>query len=333
MKENVLEIKDLSVAFYHSKKPVPVTSDISYGVAQGEILGIVGESGSGKSVTAKTVMRLLNPHTSKIMSGEVWFEGENLLKSTEKKMRTLRGSKIAMIFQEPMTSLNPLYTCGDQIMEALMLHQKLKKKDAFEKGVEMMQLVGIPNPRERMKCFPNELSGGMRQRVMIAMALSCNPKLLIADEPTTALDPTIQAQILQLIKEVQKDRDMSVMYITHDLGVVAEVCDRVVVMYAGMTMEIADVDSIFHNPLHPYTQELLKAMPRIDQKVDKLYNIKGMVPPATEMPEGCHFYPRCNHADEKCKQSCPSLIDAGNGHCVRCWHYKEIQEDHGYGTA
>ena len=326
MDKKLLEIKDLSVAFFHDRSAIPVTSNISYNIYEGEILGIVGESGSGKSVTAKTVMRLLNPNTSTVLSGEILFKGKSLLSLKEHEMQHVRGNQIAMIFQEPMTSLNPLYTCGEQIVETMVLHQKLSKKEAIQKAVELLKLVGIPNSGQRLKCYPHELSGGMRQRVMIAMALSCNPSLLIADEPTTALDPTIQAQILELIKEIQKDLNMSVMYITHDLGVVAEICDRVVVMYAGMVMEVADIRELFFNPLHPYTQELMRAMPRIDKKVPRLYNIKGMVPHATEMPKGCHFHPRCSYATSDCESKCPELQHAGNGHLIRCIHYSKIQE-------
>jgi len=326
MSDHLLEIRHLTSAFLYNGKPVPVIMDVSYSMQSGEVLGVVGESGSGKSVTVKNIMRLLPSPPAKVLGGEIWLDGENMMEKTEKEMRQIRGNKVAMIFQEPMTSLNPVYTCGDQIVEAVMLHQKVKKAEARQRAIEMLDLVGIPMPAERMKAYPHELSGGMRQRVMIAMALCCNPKLLIADEPTTALDPTIQAQILELLKDIRKKIDMSILYITHDLSVVAELCDRVVVMYAGMVQEIAEVHDLFHHPLHPYTLGLMQAMPRMDVKLDRLYNIPGVVPHITQMPEGCHFAPRCPYATEKCHESCPPIMDAGNGHQVRCWRYQEIQE-------
>lgn len=326
IKENILEVKNLSTAFLFDGKFVPVTTKISFEVRRGEILGIVGESGSGKSVTAKTIMRLLPSPQSSVLEGKIIFKGKDILNLSEREMQHIRGNKISMIFQEPIVSLNPVYTCGSQIIEAIMLHQNLSHRDALEKAREMLELVGMSMPEERIKNYPHELSGGMCQRVMIAMALCCNPELLIADEPTTALDPTIQAQILELIKQLQARMGMSVLYITHDLGVVAEICDRVVVMYAGMVLEIAEVEELFETPLHPYTHGLLKAMPRIDVRKEKLYNIKGVVPHITEMPEGCHFHPRCPHAVQECVDCCPDLEDAGNGHMVRCFRYKNILE-------
>ena len=325
MANALLEIKNLSTAFLFDGHVVPVTRDISYEIKEQEILGVVGESGSGKSVTARTVMRLLPSPPSKVLEGEVFFDGTDLLSLTEKEMRKIRGNNISMIFQEPMTSLNPVFTCGNQLVEAITLHQKVDKREAAAQAEEMLRLVGIPMPDQRMKSYPHELSGGMRQRVMIAMALSCNPKLLIADEPTTALDPTIQAQILELIKKIHKKIGMSVMYITHDLSVVAEVCDRVVVMYAGMIMEIADVVELFKAPLHPYTLGLMEAMPKLGEKKEELYNIKGMVPHITRMPKGCRFNPRCPYATEECRNACPDLIDTGNGHRVRCFNYNSIK--------
>ena len=235
-------------------------------------------------------------------------------------MQKVRGKDIAMIFQEPMTSLNPLYTCGSQIAEAILLHNKCSKQEAWERAVEILKMVGVPSPEKRAQSYPHELSGGMRQRVMIAIALSCNPRLLIADEPTTALDPTIQAQILKLIHDMQKEKDMSVLLITHDMGIVAENCDRVAVMYAGQILEIADVKTIFGNPAHPYTIGLLKAIPKLDEKVDRLYNIRGMVPRFNELPKGCTFGPRCDFCDKKCEEEAPQLVNMGDGHLVRC-HY------------
>ena len=316
MSDNLLEIRNLTSAFLFDGKPVPVIFDVSYDLKYGEVLGVVGESGSGKSVTAKNVMRLLPSPPSSVLGGEIILDGESILDKTEKEMRSIRGNKVAMIFQEPMTSLNPVYTCGDQIIEAITYHQHVSRQQAHERAVEMLDLVGIPMPEARMKSYPHELSGGMRQRVMIAMALCCNPKLLIADEPTTALDPTIQAQILELLREIRQKVDMSIMYITHDLSVVAEICDRVVVMYAGMVQEIADVHTLFHDPLHPYTLGLMHAMPRLGQKKKRLYNIPGVVPHITQMPAGCHFAPRCPYATPECSAACPELTDAGNGHMV-----------------
>ena len=324
--QNILEIENLSTAFLFSGKPVAVTKDITFNVRRGEILGIVGESGSGKSVTAKTVMRLLPSPPSSVLSGSIILDGEDVLSLSERQMQNLRGNAMSMIFQEPMTALNPVYTCGNQIMEAVRKHQKLNKKEAAQVALEMLKLVGIPMPEQRMKAYPHELSGGMRQRVMIAMALSCKPKLLIADEPTTALDPTIQEQILELIRELHQRENMSVMYITHDLGVIAETCHRVVVMYAGMIQEIAEVHDLFHRPLHPYTMGLMKAMPKLGDKKERLYDIKGVVPHITNMPAGCRFAPRCPHATERCHAECPKIVDAGNGHMVRCHQNFETKE-------
>ena len=324
---NILEIENLSTAFLFSGKPVAVTKDVSFFVKRGEILGIVVESGSGKSVTAKTAMRLLPSPPSSVLAGTIRLNGENVLDLSERQMQNLRGNKIAMIFQEPMTALNPVYTCGNQIMEAIRKHQKVSKKEAQKIALEMLKLVGIPMPEQRMRAYPHELSGGMRQRVMIAMALSCKPELLIADEPTTALDPTIQEQILGLIRELHKKTGMSVMYITHDLGVIAETCQRVVVMYAVMVQEIAEVHDLFHNTLHPYTMGLMKAMPKLGEKKERLYDIKGVVPHIADMPAGCRFAPRCPYAMERCSAHCPDIVDAGEGHMVRCFRYSEIKEE------
>lgn len=320
----ILEINHLSVAFLYGGKPVPVTKDVTFSIEDGEILGVVGESGSGKSVTAKTVMRLLPSPPSSVPEGEILLDGRHVMDLSEKEMQHLRGNTVAMIFQEPMTSLNPVFTCGNQLVEAIRLHQRVSKAQAEKMAVEMLDRVGIPLPQQRMKAYPHELSGGMRQRVMIAMALCCNPKLLIADEPTTALDPTIQAQILDLIVSLQKERGMTVMYITHDLGVVAETCQRVVVMYAGMVMEIASVEDLFAKPLHPYTQGLMKAMPKMGEKRERLYDIKGMVPHVTQMPDGCRFHTRCPYARDDCRKSCPDMVSLDSGHMVRCFHYDSL---------
>ena len=327
MSEHLLEIKNLTSAFLFGGKPVPVIFDVSYTMEYGEILGIVGESGSGKSVTAKNVMRLLPSPPSSVLGGEIVLDGESILDKTEKQMQQIRGNKVSMIFQEPMTSLNPVFTCGDQIMEAVILHQKVPKAEAKRRAIEMLELVGIAQPEKRMKSYPHELSGGMRQRVMIAMALCCNPKLLIADEPTTALDPTIQAQIIQLLKQIREKMNMGIMYITHDLSVVAQICDRVVVMYAGMVQEIADVRTLFHDPRHPYTLGLMQAMPKMGQNRERLYNIDGIVPHITQMPSGCHFAPRCPYATEACHAACPELTEVAPGHFVRCSRHEYVKKE------
>lgn len=320
MSEQLVEVKDLKVTYYQNGVETPVVRNVSFEIKKNETLGLVGESGSGKSVTSKAIMRLIAEPPGKIANGEILFGGKNLLKMKEKQMQKVRGKDIAMIFQEPMTSLNPLYTCGSQIAEAILLHNKCSKQEAWERAVEILKMVGVPSPEKRAQSYPHELSGGMRQRVMIAIALSCNPRLLIADEPTTALDPTIQAQILKLIHDMQKEKDMSVLLITHDMGIVAENCDRVAVMYAGQILEIADVKTIFGNPAHPYTIGLLKAIPKLDEKVDRLYNIRGMVPRFNELPKGCTFGPRCDFCDKKCEEEAPQLVNMGDGHLVRC-HY------------
>lgn len=319
MNEKLLEVKDLRTIYDTNDGIVPAVDGVSFDLFRGETLGIVGESGSGKSQTALSIMRLIDK-PGKIERGEIIFDGKRLLELSEQQMRKIRGNDIAMIFQEPMTSLNPVYTVGNQIAEAVMLHQGLNEKEALEIAVEMLRKVGIPAPEQRVKEYPHQLSGGMRQRVMIAMALSCNPKLLIADEPTTALDVTIQAQILDLMQQLRDDMDMSIMLITHDLGVVAEMCDRVVVMYAGQVVEHADVYSLFENPAHPYTEGLLNSIPRLDQKVKRLHVIEGVVPNPLYMPQGCRFNPRCPHATDKCRSQQPPMIEIGEGRSVSCWY-------------
>ncbi len=322
MSDNLIEIKNLKVTYHQNSVEVPVVRGVSFDIKKSETLGLVGESGSGKSVTSKSIMRLIAEPPGKIAEGEIWFKNKNILNMSDREMRSIRGKEIAMIFQEPMTSLNPLYTCGYQISEALILHSNCSKKEAHEKAIEILKLVGVPSPEKRVDAYPHELSGGMRQRVMIAMALSCNPGLLIADEPTTALDPTIQAQILKLIHGIQKERGMSVLLITHDMGIVAENCDRVAVMYVGQIVETADVKTIFGGPKHPYTMGLLKAIPKMDQKVERLYNIKGMVPRFTEIPKGCTFAPRCEFCEQKCMECEPELRLVSDNHYVRC-HFAE----------
>ena len=319
----VLEVKGLQVAFKVSKKDtLTAIRDVTFTVHRGETLGIVGESGCGKSVTANSIMRLLPKQTSMITGGSILFDGNDLTKATDKEMRDIRGRKISMIFQDPMTSLNPVYRIGDQLVEMYQAHEKIDKKDAWAKGTEMLREVGIPSPETRMFEYPHEMSGGMRQRVMIAMALSARPELLIADEPTTALDVTIQAQVLDLMKELRSSLNTAVMLITHDMGVVAENSDYVLVMYAGEAVEYADVKTIFTSPRHPYTQGLLASLPRVDRNTERLNTIEGTVPSLAQMPEGCRFCTRCPYATDKCRQEHPELVDAG-GHPVRCFYPKE----------
>lgn len=317
--EKLVELRGLKTVFRTEDGQVPAVNGVSFHVSRGETLGVVGESGCGKSVTSLSIMRLIPSPPGKIVEGQILFEGQDLLQKTEAQMRKIRGNEISMIFQEPMTSLNPVYTIGDQIAEAIELHQGLSHKEAIEKAVEMLRLVGIPLPERRVHEYPHQLSGGMRQRVMIAMALSCNPKLLVADEPTTALDVTIQAQILELMKKLKKEMGMAIMLITHDLGVVAEMCERVVVMYAGKVVEEADVVSLFKNPLHPYTEGLLNSMPSLSEDRDRLHVIDGVVPNLLHMPGGCSFHPRCPYATDKCRQEEPTLQQVAPGRQAACW--------------
>lgn len=321
MSENLLEVKKLVTQFSGKNGTVTAVDGVSFHVEKGRTLGIVGESGCGKSVTSMSILRLIPPQTGKIASGEILFEGKDLTKISDKEMRQIRGNKIAMIFQDSMTGLNPVMTIGKQIMETITAHNQMSREEAQKRAEEMLTKVGIPSPAQRMKEFPHQLSGGMRQRVMIAMALSCNASLFIADEPTTALDVTIQAQILELMKELQKKENKSIMLITHDMGVVAEMADDVMVMYAGKEMEYGDVKSIFKEPLHPYTVGLLKSIPRLDQDSDEaLFNIPGSVPDLADMPKGCRFCTRCSEACEKCREQEPGLYEVG-GRKVRCWKY------------
>jgi oligopeptide/dipeptide ABC transporter ATP-binding protein len=320
MPENkLIQVEKLKTYFFTEDGVVPALDGVDFHIDKGETVGIVGESGCGKSVTALSIMRLIPPGIGKIVEGDILFEGKSLLAKSEDEMRKIRGNDISMIFQEPMTSLNPVYTVGDQIAEAVALHQKLDKQAARGKAVDMLRLVGIPLPEKRVNEYPHQLSGGMRQRVMIAMALSCGPKLLIADEPTTALDVTIQAQILQLMKNLKKDMNTAIMLITHDLGVVAEMAQRIIVMYAGKIVEEGDVRSIFHNPLHPYTEGLLKSIPSIDREKERLHVIEGMVPNPRFMPTGCRFHPRCPYAMDKCRETEPPVTYLGVNRRVSCW--------------
>lgn len=321
MSDIILEVKGLKTYFFDRKGKVPAVDGVDFIIHKGETLGIVGESGCGKSVTSMSILKLLPPE-GKVVDGEILFKGNNLVEYTPVEMEKVRGKEIAMIFQEPMTSLNPVYTIGKQIDEMILNHEKLSKKEVRNKTIEMLRLVGIPSPEKRYDEYPHELSGGMRQRVMIAMALSCNPELLIADEPTTALDVTIQAQILELMKDLKRKLNTSIMMITHDLGVIAEMADNVLVMYAGMVMEYSDVKSLFKNPIHPYTQGLLKALPRIDDAKDKLYVIDGAVPSLYDIPEGCRFWPRCPYVTERCKHEVPDLYTCGSRK-TRCFLHAE----------
>ena len=314
----ILRVNDLVTTFRYGKKDIPVVNGVSFEVHEGEILGIVGESGCGKSVTSLSIMRLINP-PGKIAQGEILLGDTDLTKVPANKLHRLRGKDIAMIFQEPMTSLNPLQTIGRQIAEAVLLHSDVTKQQAWEKAVEMLGMVGIASPEKRAKAYPHMLSGGMRQRVMIAMALSMNPHLLIADEPTTALDVTVQAQILELIKKLRDEIGMASMLITHDLGVISETCERVIVMYAGEIVEQAPIRELFSHPSHPYTQGLIASVPRMKQTEKLLHTIPGMVPGVQDMPEGCRFAPRCSRAQERCMKEKPPTFAVNDGHYAACW--------------
>ncbi len=324
MSDILLEVKNLKTYFYTEDGIARAVDGMDFIIRKGETLGMIGESGCGKSVSALSIMQLVASPPGKIVEGEIWFEGEDLLKKSPSEIKKIRGNDISMIFQEPMTSLNPVFTIGNQIIEPIILHQKLDKKKALKKAIEMLDLVGIPSPEKRIDDYPHQLSGGMRQRVMIAMALSCEPKLLIADEPTTALDVTIQAQILELLKKIREEIGMAVMMITHDLAVIAEVSDDVLVAYAGKALEYADVKTIFKDPRHPYTQALYDSIPRLtDTKKRRLEVIPGMVPNPLEFPSGCRFHPRCKFAKSFCKKEEPQLKEVSNSHNVCCFIYDE----------
>ena len=324
MHDVLLEIKHLKTFFFTDEGISRAVDDMDLTIHTGRTLGVIGESGCGKSVTALSVLRLVPSPPGRIISGEIFFGGEDLLKKTPDEMRAIRGNDISMIFQEPMTSLNPVYTIGNQIMEAIILHQHLGKAEARQKAIEVLGLVGISTPAKQVDAYPHQLSGGMRQRAMIAMALSCRPKLLIADEPTTALDVTIQAQILRLINELKEQIGMAVMMITHDLGVIAQVADDVVVAYAGKGVEYGDVETVFERPAHPYTQALYHSIPHLRQiRKRKLEVIQGIVPNPLNFPSGCRFHPRCPHARELCAAEEPELEALGSNHKVRCLMYNQ----------
>lgn len=314
----LIEINNLKTHFFTDNGVIPAVNGVSFSAKKGEVVAIVGESGCGKSVTSLSILQLINK-PGKVVNGEVLFNGTDLTKLSEKQIRKVRGNKISMIFQEPLTSLNPVFTVGNQISETIRLHQRLNKKQAKQKTIEILKKVGIPNPDKQYTSFPHQLSGGMRQRVMIAMALSCNPELLIADEPTTALDVTIQAQILNLMKNLREELQTTIILITHDLGVVAEMADKVVVMYGGEIVEQNTVHELFDNPRHPYTKGLLHSTPKIQELDYKLESIEGNVPTPDQLPKGCKFNDRCPFAMDKCKEDDPSLLKMDDASMVRCW--------------
>jgi oligopeptide/dipeptide ABC transporter ATP-binding protein len=321
--EPLLRVRDLQTHFFGDAGVVRAVDGVSFDVHAGQTLAVVGESGSGKSVTALSILRLVPQPPGRIVGGSIVFRGRNLLEASEREMRGIRGKEISMIFQEPMTSLNPVFTCGEQIIETLVLHEHISRQAARGRAIEMLELVGIPLPAQRIDEYPHQMSGGMRQRVMIAMALACHPSVLIADEPTTALDVTIQAQILELLRRLQRDMGMAVVLITHDLGVVAETADHVAVMYAGRVVEYCDVRSAFRKPLHPYTAGLQASLPRLGAVQDRLRVIPGTVPNPAKFPIGCRFHPRCPVAQNRCLED-PDLLEIEAGHLSRCLRASEI---------
>ena len=313
--QNVLEVKNLKTYFFTDEGIAKAVDDISFEIGAGETVGLVGESGCGKSVTSLSVMRLLKAHT---MEGQILLEGKDLNKMSERELAKTRGRDISMIFQDPMTSLDPCFTCGYQMRETILQHHKISREEADNMALELLKSVGIPDPKATLRRYPHELSGGQRQRIMIAMAMTCNTKLLIADEPTTALDMTIQAQILNLMRDIRKEHNTAILMITHDLGVVAELCDRVIVMYCGKIVESGTVRQIFHNPLHPYTRDLLASLPSLDKKQDRLNTIHGVVPSITALPTGCRYHPRCTVLCDACSREYPKMIEVEPGHKVCC---------------
>ena len=326
MEKKVIEVENLSTVFRPKKEKIRAIDGVSFSVCQGEMVGIVGESGCGKSVTSQSIMRLYDEKEEAAYSGSVKFEGRDLMQIPYKEMDQVRGNQIAMIFQDALSSLNPVYTVGDQVMEAILIHQNVDKKTAWEKAVDMLTRVRISEPEKRMKQYPHEFSGGMRQRVMIAIALCCEPKLLIADEPTTALDVTVQAQIMDLMQELKEAQNMGVILITHDMAVVAENCDRVIVMYLGQMVEEADVVEIFEHPMHPYTIGLIRSIPQMTtEPKEELYMIEGSLPLLTQIEKGCRFASRCPHATDKCREEEPEWREISNGHSVRC-HFPQNRE-------
>jgi len=319
MAEHLLEVKELQTEFKRDKSWVTAVNHVSFHINKGEILGLVGESGCGKSVTSLSIMRLLAPENSRIPKGSVLFDGKDLLKLNKKEIRSVRGRKVSMIFQEPMNSLNPCMRIEKQLIEAILLHNQISKSEARERAFKVLKLVGIPEPEVTLKSYPHQLSGGMCQRVMIAMAMSCEPELMIADEPTTALDVTIQAQILELMEEIRQEKNTGILMITHDLGVVAEMCSRVIVMYAGRIVEEALVADLFATPSHPYTKGLIDSVPKLGSKTKRLPSIPGSVPDLAAMPKGCKFAPRCASAFARCMEEEPELIEIESGRRCRCF--------------
>ncbi|KXZ40229.1 peptide/nickel transport system ATP-binding protein [Alkalithermobacter thermoalcaliphilus JW-YL-7 = DSM 7308] len=324
MSDKLLDVKNLTIHYITEDGTVKAVNGVDIELKKGETLGLVGETGAGKTTTALGIMRLVPNPPGKILSGEIYFEGNDILKISEADMRKIRGNKISMIFQDPMTSLNPVMTVGEQIAEVIEIHEGLNKKDAIEKAKKMLELVGIPGARH--VDYPHQFSGGMKQRVVIAIALACNPQLLIADEPTTALDVTIQAQVLDMMKKLKEEFETAMILITHDLGVVAEVCDKVAIMYAGEVIESASIEDLFNNPKHPYTIGLFGSIPNLEEEVERLNPIKGLMPDPTNLPSGCPFHPRCPKATELCKTQVPKNTDLGNGHKVRCLIYEGLVE-------
>lgn len=322
--KNLLDIKNLTIHYGTDSGTVYAVDNLNLNIGYGETLGFVGETGAGKTTTALGIMQLIPNPPGKIIDGEIYFEGENLLNKTEKEMRDIRGSKISMIFQDPMTSLNPVMTVGDQIAEMIKLHDNVTNEEADKRAKEMLEIVGIR--KERAKDYPHQFSGGMKQRVVIAIALACHPSLIIADEPTTALDVTIQAQVLELMKDLKVKYDTSMIMITHDLGIVAEICDNVAIMYAGSVIEYADVNSLYNNPLHPYTIGLFNSIPDLDSEQEELQVIKGHTPDPTNLPSGCPFHPRCPQAMDKCSKEKPNRIEVEPGHFVNCFLHEKTNK-------
>ncbi len=319
MPDTLLEVKDIKTHFFTRRGVVKAVDGVSFSLRAGETLGIVGESGSGKSITALSLVRLVPQPAARIVGGQVLLEGEDLLRKSETEMRHIRGAKIAMVLQDPLTSLNPVLSIGSQVTEAITLHQGLRGRSLWERAVDILRKLKIPSPEQRMASFPHQMSGGMRQRVVGAIAISCQPRVLIADEPTTSLDVTVQAQYLRLLKEIQAESGLAILFITHDFGVVAKMCDRVAVMYAGRIVEMAGVRDLFTMPAHPYTEALMRSVPKLEEQVDRLYSIEGQPPAPDRLPPGCPFAPRCPYVMDRCRQEYPPQVTIGAGHTASCW--------------